>query len=44
MVKVGFFLNLIAILLLSIASYFLVSLVFGVELGVVPDWAKAVSS
>jgi solute carrier family 13 (sodium-dependent dicarboxylate transporter), member 2/3/5 len=44
MVKVGFFLNLIAILLLSGASYFLVSFVFGVELGVIPDWATTAPS
>jgi sodium-dependent dicarboxylate transporter 2/3/5 len=39
MAKTGFWLNIIAIFLLSAASYMLVKFVLGVELGVVPDWA-----
>ena len=38
MVKTGFVLNIIAIFVLSIASYTLAITVFEVELGVLPDW------
>ncbi len=39
MAKAGLWLNLIFIVLLSVASLTLISWVFGVELGVIPEWA-----
>jgi len=40
MVRNGIAMNLVGILAVTLASYFLVRLVFGVEWGVMPDWAK----
>jgi hypothetical protein len=39
MARAGILLNLAAILVIMLATYSLVLLVFGVEPGVVPDWA-----
>ena len=40
MAKSGFWLNLISALILCIASYLLVTSVFNIEMGVLPEWAK----
>jgi sodium-dependent dicarboxylate transporter 2/3/5 len=40
MTKAGLWLNLMMIALLTVASLTLMSYVFGIELSVVPDWAK----
>lgn len=40
MVRNGIAMNLVGILAVTLASYFLVPLIFGVEWGVMPDWAK----
>jgi len=39
MAKAGFWLNILFILLLTLASYTIIGLVFGIEIGVLPDWA-----
>ncbi|MFA5668125.1 MAG: DASS family sodium-coupled anion symporter [Balneolaceae bacterium] len=39
MSKAGLWLNLTFILVLTVASYTIISWVFGIELGVLPDWA-----
>lgn len=41
MARAGVWLNLLFVLLITLAAYVLVPFVFGVELGVVPDWASA---
>jgi sodium-dependent dicarboxylate transporter 2/3/5 len=40
MMRAGMWLNLAAIIILTLASYYLVPLVFGVELGKLPHWAQ----
>jgi len=40
MVKVGFFINLIGVVIISLLFYFLGTAVFAVEPGVQPDWAQ----
>tara|TARA_R110002096_G_scaffold97694_14_gene217762 strand:+ start:25750 stop:27225 length:1476 start_codon:yes stop_codon:yes gene_type:complete len=40
MSKAGLWLNLVFIVILTAASYTLISWVFGIELGVLPEWAK----
>ncbi len=40
MSKAGLFLNLLFIALLSIASLTLINFVFGIEIGVLPEWAQ----
>ncbi|HUF11244.1 MAG TPA: SLC13 family permease, partial [Rhodothermales bacterium] len=40
MARAGIYLNLLFITLLTIAAYFLLPIVFGVEAGVVPNWAE----
>ncbi len=40
MVKTGFWLNIIGIILLSLASYFYLTWVFGIEINQLPIWAK----
>ncbi|MFD2532861.1 SLC13 family permease [Gracilimonas halophila] len=39
MAKAGFWLNILFILLLTLASYTIIGFVFGIEIGVLPDWA-----
>lgn len=39
MVRAGFWLDLLCIAIITVVAYLLVGLVFGVQLGVVPDWA-----
>ncbi|MCH2449608.1 MAG: DASS family sodium-coupled anion symporter [Gracilimonas sp.] len=39
MAKAGFWLNILFVLLLTLASYTIIGLVFGIEIGVLPDWA-----
>ncbi len=39
MARAGLFLNLLFVALITVAMYFLMPIVFGVEFGVVPDWA-----
>lgn len=39
MAKTGFILNLIGIILVTLATYYLGVLIFGIEQGVFPDWA-----
>ena len=39
MAKTGFILNLIGILLVTLATYYLGTVVFGIDQGVFPDWA-----
>ena len=41
MARVGVFVNLLFVLLVTLAAYLLAPVVFGIELGVVPDWAQA---
>jgi sodium-dependent dicarboxylate transporter 2/3/5 len=40
MVKTGFWLNLIGILLLTLVSYFYLTWVFGIEINQLPSWVK----
>ena len=40
MSKTGFFLNLIGIVVVSIITYYLGSLIFEIQVGVLPPWAK----
>lgn len=40
MTKAGLWLNLMFIIVLTIASYTIISWVFGIELGILPDWAQ----
>ncbi len=40
MAKAGLWLNVIFIGLLSVASFTIISWVFGIDLGVIPEWAK----
>jgi sodium-dependent dicarboxylate transporter 2/3/5 len=40
MARAGMWLNIAAVFILVFAAYVLLPLVFGVELGVLPDWAK----
>lgn len=40
MSKAGLWLNMVFIMLLSVASLTLISWVFGIELGVIPEWAE----
>lgn len=40
MAKSGFWLNLISAVILCVASYLLVTVVFDIQLGVLPEWAK----
>lgn len=40
MVKVGFILNIIGIILMIAVAWYILPWVFGIELGVVPEWAK----
>ncbi len=39
MARAGFLLNLAAILVIVLATYSMVLMVFGVEPGIVPEWA-----
>ncbi|HET8866581.1 MAG TPA: DASS family sodium-coupled anion symporter [Gracilimonas sp.] len=39
MAKAGFWLNILFIALLTLASYTIIGYVFGIEVGVLPDWA-----
>jgi sodium-dependent dicarboxylate transporter 2/3/5 len=39
MSKAGLWLNILSIVLVTAFAYTLLGLVFGVEIGVVPDWA-----
>jgi len=39
MVRAGFRMNVISIIIVSLACYFLLPLIWGFSLGVVPDWA-----
>ena len=39
MVKTGFFLDIAGVLLLCVWSYLMLPVVWGVEYGVVPEWA-----
>lgn len=39
MAKAGLWLNILFILLLTLASYTIIGIVFGIEIGVLPDWA-----
>lgn len=41
MARAGVYVNLLFVLLITIAAYLLTPLVFGVEFGVVPEWIGA---
>jgi sodium-dependent dicarboxylate transporter 2/3/5 len=40
MIKVGFVLNIIAITLIVLVTYFVVPFIFGIEFGKIPTWIK----
>ncbi len=40
MSRVGVWLNIISILLVTVLGYACLGFIFGVEIGVVPDWAR----
>lgn len=43
MARAGFWLNIFISLMLTFVGYFLFTAVFGIEIGVIPDWAAATS-
>jgi sodium-dependent dicarboxylate transporter 2/3/5 len=44
MVKTGFFINIIGVVVISLLFYFLGTVIFSIEPGVQPDWAKLTAS
>jgi sodium-dependent dicarboxylate transporter 2/3/5 len=40
MMRTGFLLNILGILIITLITYLLLDNIFGVELGIVPEWAK----
>lgn len=40
MVRVGVVLNIISVIIISLMAYTLIASVFGIEAGVIPDWAR----
>lgn len=44
MARAGFLINLVALVMLVAAAYGLLGMVFGVEMGVMPDWAASPAS
>jgi sodium-dependent dicarboxylate transporter 2/3/5 len=42
MARTGFIINMIGVVIVSLATYFIGTYIFGIESGVFPDWAKGV--